>query len=246
MLDKILVTHSADDSIKATLARPSREAFAEYWDKLVEGKGKASYDANTNLVVACRVSPSPVEFASLLAEEWSTLPNDAANLLTACAGFFGLGDEVNEATNQGELVDLRALNGNVAHIKEGLQKEALERAERHRVAMLASGISEGQIALWFGVRNPHITRLCVALPWGGYVLGRAPSASDRAHASDVHNDTSEGGGPYEAKCSLVLSCALYPDGDRLAAMLRDRPGAAAKLGSMFEALGGGYRVELGK
>ena len=246
MLDTFRVTHTADESITATLTRPSRAAFAEWWDAYVAAKGKPTYDANLNLLIACRVAPSPGEFAALLAEEWSTLPNDTANLLSASAGLFGTGEAPNERTSTGEIVDLRALAGNVSHIKEPAQKEALARAEHHRAAMLAAGITEGQLALWFGVRNPHITRLCVALPWGGYFAARAPSAAERAHASDVHNGGAEDAGPFEAKAVIVASCALWPGKEQLAAMLSERPGAAVKLGAMVEALGGGYRVELGK
>lgn len=246
MLEQIEITHSADNAIKAVFGRPSRAAFAEWWDAVVAARGRPSYTANSNLAIACRVSPSPTELASLLTEEWSALPNDVCDVLTAMSGFFGIADAPSESSNKAEIVDLRALNGNVAHISPDEQKAALAKAEAHRSAMLALGISEGQLATWLHVRNPHITRLCVALPWGGYHIARAPSASDRAHASDVHNASGEGSGPFEAKVALVLACSLWPNGERVAAGIDARPGAAAKLGAMIEALGGGYQVALKK
>jgi hypothetical protein len=246
MIDRITFTHTEDAAIKATLKAPSPTVFEEYWNALAVNGGTIPFHAKYNITLACRESPDADEFRALLDEDWSLLPNEAADMLFAMAGHFGTTND--GASNGGEIVDLRALFGSVAHLPEEQREKAAERAAFHRDAMHKLGADDAIIESWRS-RNPHISRLCVALPWGGYVVARVPSIGDRSHAGDVQRATaSESGeaGHYAALCRFVYDCSLWSAPMSTAGMIEKYPGAGSKLGMMIRDLGGGYSATVGK
>lgn len=246
MQETITVTHSDDPAIIATFRRPTKAQYAEYWNALVAADGRHTYTARSNLAISCRDTPDAAMLRELFDGEWSALPEAIGLALFAMAGHFSDGAEIGR--NQGERVDVRALMGRLDHLPTEQHAAASARAGVHMAGLLAAGATSAQISQWFGVARPHLTRACIALPWGGYYVGRVPTSGERANASRIHNQEPDDDvvGPYAAKVAMAVGCALFPSPELVAAMIEKYPGAGSKLGAVVEALGGGASVALGK
>lgn len=245
MIDRVTFTHTADPVINATFRPPSVAAFADYWNALVAECGEIPFLAKYNLTVACREEPDADALRALLDEDWSHLPSEAADVLFAMAGYFGTVDA--GASKGGEIVDMRVLYGSVAHLPEEQHKAAVERAAFHRDAMIKLGATDEIINGWRS-RNPHISRVCVALPWGGYIVARAPTISDRTQASNIQRApaSEDESGAYAALCRYVYDCTLWCAPMTTSGLLEKYPGAGSKLGMLIRDLGGGYSAQVGK
>lgn len=245
MQHEITFEHAIDPSIKATFRRPTRDEFGEYWNAMVKHNGVRTYSADHALTLACRVSPSAEELRDLVDAEWSGLPPVAGLSLFLLAGYCAAGDVPSKAT--AERVDLRAVAGDIAHIDDADKANAVKRAEHHRAKMLEAGITESQIAQWGAMRNVSLVRVCLALPWGGYYVGRVPTPGERASASRTHNrSTVDDAGPYAAKCEIAVGCAVFPAQSLVDHMITTYPGAGAAIGAEVESLGGGFKAAMAK
>jgi hypothetical protein len=142
---------------------------------------------------------------------------------------------------------MRALFGFLDHVPVDQQKAAAQRALFHREAMNKLGATDDVIRSW-QCRNPHIARVCVALPWGGYLVARSPTISDRTHASNVQRAPSseDESGAYAALCRFVYDCTLWCAPMSTAGMLEKYPGAGSRIGILIRDLGGGYSAQVGK
>lgn len=246
MFDKLTFKHTADASIVAAFRRPTPAEFGAYWNDLASGSGAATYTAKTNLVVACRIEPDADTFRALLDEDWSALPGDAADALLGMAGLFGLAPKAGDM--RGEIVDMRALVGRLEHVADSDLAATTARAAFHADALAKLGADESTVRRWAACANPHISRVCVALPMGGYYVGRVPKISDRVAAQNVQRApvSDEESGAYAALVRLLIDCCEWCGPMSITSLIERWPGAAAKLGMLVRDLGGGYSAEIGK
>lgn len=248
MIERITFAHELDPSIRATFRAPSRAVYAEFWGALNEAQGRFDYVACLNLTIACREQPEADELRIWIDEFWSGLPDEAAQHLYSMSGHFltdigGKPTKVDATDGTGEIVDLRAMLGKVDHLPEAERRTAIEAADAHRRAIEALAGPE-LCAKAFSGPHPHMSRLCVALPWGGYYVGRMPTSGARMTASRIlRAGASENeAGAYAAAVRLALDCAIYPEAPVLSALFDKHPGAATKLGALVNRMGGGARV----
>lgn len=244
MLDKFTLVHTEDPSLRAEFKAPTRKHFEAYWNDVArDGDGVVPFAAKVNLCVACREEPDPATFRDLIDEEWSGLPEEASAVLFLMSGFVPIGDAV--GPSRFEAVDARALLGRFDHLPDERREAAEERAAFHLAALEKLGAPLDMVRSWLACKNPHISRLVVACPWGGYYVARAPRISDRIASQNVHRAPSseEESGAYAALLRLLYDCALWSAPMSPAGIVERHPGAGARLGLMVRDLGGGYRSE---
>jgi hypothetical protein len=245
MIDRISFAHDLDPSIRATFRAPSRDAYAAFWDELCKTNGVPDHVALLNLTIACREEPDAIEFRTWLDEFWSGLPDTAGWMLYSMAGHFkvdvnGVPTRVDAKDVTGEMVDLRAALGDVNHIPEAERPAAATRAADHLLALDKFAGADVVRAL-MNAKRTWMTRVLVALPWGGYYVGRMPTSGDRMTASRIRRATADAAesGAYAAAVWLALDCAIWPDATVLSALFDRYPGAATKLGAIVNDIGGG-------
>lgn len=243
MLDRFTIRHTEDPSLRAEFKTPDLKALEAYWNDIAREDGAVPFVAKVNLCVACRVEPDADTLRNMLDEDWSGLPDEAAPILFLMSGFVPVGEHV--APNRYEVVDSRAILGRVDHVPEDRRAAAVERAAIHLNALEKLGAPVEMVRSWLACKNPHISRIIVACPWGGYYVARTPKIGDRVASQNVHRAPSsdEESGAYAALLRLLYDCTLWSAPMNVAGMVERHPGAGARLGIMVRDLGGGFRSE---
>jgi hypothetical protein len=246
MAETIILEHEDDPLLRVELSKPSYAAYAEFWNDYVAAaqQNRDPIEAQRNLLIDCRVSPSEAEFSRIL-EDWPGLPAAAwPELLNLAGGVSWVGlksgrklpaEQLAELEqNLGtRVIDLPALAAEAAGYKLDGPSSAFETKWGEDLdALTKEGLTSQAVADIVASHRRPGSLFALRSRHGVFILRKPSSGPYMAYLTGSRRDA------FKSAERLVSACAIHPKPGVLGPILEELPALATILAAELRTMAG--------